>query len=200
VELAKYATEKADLFGGKIATYDPSRTLGLMLNVYDSQYNPNFWDDLKALGKSAMKIEASSGSMMEKVGSGEYVLAWNVIGSYVAPLMKRNPSVNMVMPSDYTLVMSRIAFVTKDAKSPNAGKLFLDYLLSKRGQTKVATDAGLFSIRDDVDADNSAGKLRAKLGDALRPIPIGEKLLDDVMNEQSRVKFLRDFQNALRGQ
>ena len=199
-ELARYATEKSDLFGGKIATYDPSRTLGLMLNVYDSQYDPDFWDNLKALGKSGMKIEASSGSMMEKVGSGEYLLAWNVIGSYVPPLMKRNPSVNMVTPSDYTLVMSRIAFVAKGAKSPNAAKLFLDYLLSKRGQTKIATDAGLYSIREDVDVEQSAGKLRAQLGDALRPIPVGEKLLEDVMNEQSRVKFLRDFQNALRGQ
>lgn len=199
-DLAKFAKEKSDLFGGKIATYDPSRTLGLMLNVYDSQYDPNFWENLKTLGSTGMKIEASSGSMMEKVGSGEYLLAWNVIGSYVPPLMKRNPSVNMVMPSDYTLVMSRIAFITKDAKSPNAARLFLDYLLSARGQTKVVTGAGLFSVRADVDVEQSAGKLSAKLGDALRPIPIGQKLLDDVMNEQARVKFLRDFQNAIRGQ
>jgi iron(III) transport system substrate-binding protein len=196
-DLARLATEQADLFRGKVATYDPSRTIGLVLNVFDAEFDPAFWDNLKALGADGMKIEASSGSMMEKVGSGEYLLAWNVIGSYVPPLMARNPSVDMVLPTDYTLVLSRIAFVTESAEHPNAARLFLDYLLSHRGQELLATGAGLYAVRDDVTVDQSVSGLRAKVGDVLRPIPIGQELLDKAMDETSRVTFLRDFQAAL---
>lgn len=199
-DLARLATEKPDLFQGKITTYDPSRTLGLMLNVFDAEYNPKFWDMLKSLGKAGMKIDASSGTMMEKVGSGEYLLAWNVIGSYVPPLMARNPSVDMVIPKDYTLVLSRIAFVADGAEHPNAAKLFLDYLLSARGQTVLAEGAGLYSLRDDVDVKHSVAKLREAVGDVLKPIPIGQPMLDKVMQEENRVKFLKDFSAALAGQ
>lgn len=199
-DMARLASEKPDLFHGKITTYDPSRTLGLMLNVFDAENNPKFWDMLKTLGKAGMKIDASSGTMMEKVVSGEYLLAWNVIGSYVPPLMARNPSVDMVVPKDYTLVLSRIAFVAEGAEHPNAAKLFLDYLLSARGQKVLAEGAGLYSLRDDVDVQHSAAKLRQAVGDVLKPIPIGQQMLDKVMQEENRVKFLKDFTAALSGQ
>ena len=40
--------------------------------------------------------------------------------------------------------------MTKNAKNPNAGRLWVDYLLSKRGQTIAAEQAELFSVRTDI--------------------------------------------------
>lgn len=197
-DLVKLVQEKPDLFRGKFTTYDPSRTLGLMLNMFDEVHWPNFWDALQALGKDGMRIDASSGSMMEKVGSGEYVLAWNTIGSYVPALKRRNPAIGMVTPSDYTLTLSRVAFVSAKAEHPNAGKLFLDYVLSARGQKILMEKAEIYSIRTDVEGDLTAAALTKQLGDAVRPIPIGDELLERVMNENGRVEFLRKFQEALR--
>lgn len=197
-DLAALATGQPDLFNGKVTTYDPSRTLGLMLNMYDEVHWPDFWTALGSMGGAGMKIDASSGSMMEKVGSGEYLLAWNTIGSYVPALQRRNPSVGVVIPSDYTLVLSRVAFVSSSAEHPNAAKLFLDYLLSSEGQTLLMEKAELYSIRSDLKGDLTAAALAERIGDAIRPIPIGPDLLDRVMNEQNRVEFLRKFQGSLR--
>ncbi|MFK8254132.1 ABC transporter substrate-binding protein [Ancylobacter terrae] len=198
-ELVKVVQEKPDVFKGRVTTYDPSRTLGLMLNVYDSVNNPKFFDDLRALGAAGMRIDASSGSMMEKVGSGEYVLAWNVIGSYVPPRMAKNPAIGMVYPKDYTLVLSRIAFVSETAKNPNAARLFLDYLLSQRGQEIIAGKANLYSLRDDVKGANTASAVKEQIGaSVIRPIPIGQDMLDRVMDTDKRVAFLKEFQEALR--
>lgn len=197
-DLVRIATENPDVFAGKVTTYDPSRTLGLMLNMYDEVNWPDFWTALETLGTNQMKIDASSGSMMEKVGSGEYVLAWNTIGSYVPALMRRNPAIGLVVPEDYTLVLSRVAFVSATAEHPNAAKLFLDYLLSARGQQLIMDKAELYSIRQDLEGELTAAALMESLGDAIRPIPIGEDLLERVMTEANRVEFLRRFQESLR--
>lgn len=198
-DLVRLVKEKPDIFKGRVSTYDPSRTLGLILNVYDQVNNPNFFEDLRGLGAAGMRIDASSGSMMEKVGSGEYALAWNVIGSYVPPRMAKNPAIGMVYPKDYTLVLSRVAFVSASAGNPNAAKLFLDYVLSKRGQEIIAGKANLYSLRDDVTGANTASSVRKEIGaDVIRPIPIGQDMLDRVMDPDKRVAFLKEFQEALR--
>ena len=75
------------------------------------------------------------------------------------------------MPKDYTLVTSRVAFISAKAKNPNAAQLFLDYLLSKRGQTIIANQAELYSLRDDVTGEATA-KGRGAIGDKARPIAI----------------------------
>ncbi|MGV6873073.1 ABC transporter substrate-binding protein [Pseudochelatococcus sp. B33] len=197
-DLVRLVREKPDLFNGRFTTYDPSRTLGLMLNMFDEVHWPDFWEALSSLGKSGMRIDASSGSMMEKVGSGEYVLAWNTIGSYVPALQRRNPAIGMVTPSDYTLILSRVALIADRAEHPNAARLFLDYLLSARGQKLLMEKAELYSIRSDLTGDLTAAALAKRVGGAIRPIPIGDELLDRVMNESGRVAFLRKFQESLR--
>jgi iron(III) transport system substrate-binding protein len=197
-DLVRLVKQRPEIFKGKVTTYDPARTVGLMLNVYDAVNAPGFFDGLRVLGAEGMRLDVSSGSMMEKVGSGEYVLAWNVVGSYVPPRMAKNPAIGMVYPTDYTLVLSRVAFVSASAKNPNAAKLFLDYLLSKRGQEILAGKSNLFALRDDVKGDYTASAVRARIGDVLRPIPISQDLLDRVMEPARRVAFLKEFQAALR--
>ncbi|MEZ5476924.1 MAG: hypothetical protein R3E95_05405 [Thiolinea sp.] len=75
-------------------------------------------------------------SMLDAVRSGELLLAYNVLGSYAQADLSRYPELGMILPGDYTLVMSRIAFVSKRARNPAlAHRFFLDYLLSLRGQS-----------------------------------------------------------------
>ena len=61
--------------------------------------------------------------MIERITSGEHLLGFNVIGSYVVLRQKKDPDLGLVYPSDYVLVMSRVAFITKNARRPNAAKL-----------------------------------------------------------------------------
>ena len=96
--------------------------------------------------------------MIERIASGEHLLGYNLIGSYV--LQRKDPNLAMVMPKDYTLAFSRVAFINKDAPHPNAAKAFLDYLLSKRGQEVMAQQALLYAIRSDVQGEATASALR----------------------------------------
>ena len=81
--------------------------------------------------------------MLEKISSGEHLLGYNVLGSYAVVRAKKDPALGVVLPKDYTLVLSRVMFIGKKAKNPNAAKLWLDYILSQRGQKMIGSDVEL---------------------------------------------------------
>ena len=69
------------------------------------------------------------------------------------------------------MVTSRVALISKHAQNPNAGKLFLDYILSKRGQDIIANKADLYSLRSDVDGEATIKGVTQLIGDKARPYP-----------------------------
>ena len=82
-----------------------------------------------------------------------------------------------MLPKDYTLVLSRVMFIGKQAKNPNAAKLWVDYILSVRGQKLIGSDVELFAIRNDVDAEYTAASLTKQLGPNIKPIPVSAEIV-----------------------
>ena len=136
-----------------------------MFVVQDAKYFPGMKDLEKGFGATSYKVYSSTGNMLEKVSSGEHLLGYNMLGSYAMVRAKKDPNLGVVLPKDYTLVLSRVMFIGKKAKNPNAAKLWLDYILSQRGQKLIGSDVELFAVRDDVDAEYTAGKLKKEMGD-----------------------------------
>ncbi len=197
--LMKLLSDKADTYKGKVTAYDPERSgVGYLFVNQDAANFPAAWDLFKAFGKAGIKLYTSAGAMMERVTSGEHTIGYGIFGSYAMARAKKDPNLGIVLPSDYTMIMSRVAFISKQAKNPNAAKLFLDYLLSKRGQTLVAGPAELYSLRTDVDGEATAKKVNEQLGDKIRPIPINQELLS-TLDTKKRLEFLKKWQAAMKG-
>jgi iron(III) transport system substrate-binding protein len=94
-----------------------------------------------------------------------------MMGAYALSRSRKDlPNLRVIFPSDYTLLPARVAFVSKDARHPAAGRLWLDYLLSARGQAVLGNSVELFPIRRDVEARLSARGLLDRIGRAARPI------------------------------
>ena len=197
-DMVRLIKEKPDVFKEKIATFDPEKSgVGFLMMTQDAKVFPQFWDLARALGSSGAKVYTSTGAMLEKVGSGEHYLAYNIIGSYVLLRQKKDQSLGLVLPKDYTLVFSRVAFISKAARHPNAGKLFLDYLLSKRGQTVMAEKSLIYSLRSDVEGKVTAGSLNKELGKALKPIDVNTDILAG-LEQTKRLEFMKQWQGALK--
>jgi iron(III) transport system substrate-binding protein len=197
-DMMRVFTTKADKLKGKVTTYDIEKSgVGFMLITQDSRQNPAFWDFVKALGKIGPRFQSSSGTMMERISSGENLLGYNIFSSYAALRAKRDPSIGIVLPKDYTLVMSRVLFASKGAKNPNAAKLWVDYILSKRGQTIIGTQAELGSIRADVEGEMTLAGFTKALGAALKPIPVSDDLLG-FLDQTKRLEFLKQWQSAIK--
>ncbi|WP_448192023.1 ABC transporter substrate-binding protein [Azospirillum sp. sgz301742] len=198
-DLAKLLQTKTAEYKGKVTAYDPERSgVGYLFVTQDAAVSPEARDLFRAFGKTSIKLYTSAGAMLERVASGEHLIGYNIFGSYALARAKKDPNIGIVYPQDYTLVMSRVAFVPKGAKNPNAAKVFLDYLLSKRGQTLIANQAELFSIRADVEGEATAKAVNAKLGDKVKPIRVGPELLT-TLDQVKRLTFIKQWQQAMQG-
>ena len=198
--LLKLLEAKPDFYKGKITAYDPERSgVGYLFCNEDIKDFPQAWDLFKAMGKAQAKLYTSAGAMMERVTSGEHLIAYGIFGSYALGRSKKDPNLGIILPKDYTMVTSRVAFISSKARSPNAGKLFLDYILSKRGQDIIANKADLYSLRSDVDGEATIKGVSQLIGDKARPVPIDQTLLDN-LDQTKRLAFLSKWQQAKKGQ
>jgi iron(III) transport system substrate-binding protein len=194
---AKVINAHLDKYKGKVTTYDIEKSgVGFMFVVQDTKYFPGMKDLQKGFGATSYKVYSSTGNMLEKVSSGEHLLGYNVLGSYALVRAKKDPALGVVLPKDYTLVLSRVLFIGKQAKNPNAAKLWTDYILSQRGQKLIGGDVELFSIRSDVDAEYTAASLAKQLGANVKPIPVSAEIVT-YLDQKKRLDFLADWKATL---
>lgn len=185
-------------YQGRVASYDPRRSgVGLLLHTQDAQSNPiAFWNLVRALGANGLRTYPTSAAMLDSIASGETLIGYNVLGSYALTRATHDPAIGVIWPRDYTLVLSRVAFISRQARHPQAARLWLDHLLSREGQRVLARSAGLFAVREDVTFENAV-VLRKQLGAAFRPIPIGSGLLA-YLDQAKQRDFLRQWESAIR--
>lgn len=195
-ELAKLLTTKQEKFKDKVTTYDIEKSgVGFMFITQDLRVNDKLWDLARALGSVNVRVQSSTGTMLERISSGENLLGYNVLGSYALVRAKKDPSLGVVIPKDYTLVLSRVQFISKTAKNPDAAKLWVDYILSKRGQTVIANDSKLYAIRGDVTGETTSTELTKEIGAGLKPLQVNLMMLQ-YMDQTKRLAFLKQWKEA----
>lgn len=196
-QLAGLLKSQPDRFNGKVVTYDVTRTgSGFLFMAQDIKQYPGTWNLLQAMGTSKVHLMTSTDSMLDKISSGEYLLGYNLIGSYALTRALRDPNIGVTMPKDYTLVISRLTFISKNAPHPSAARLWVDYLLSKRGQTLMAEKANLHSVRNDIEGTDSGAQLYKLLGHAIKPVVVGPGLLTN-LDHAKRHELLKRWGRAM---
>lgn len=177
-EFLQLLTTKQEKFAGNVIMYDIEKSaVGFLFLTQDSIAMPAFWSLLKAMGACNVELEANTATMIERIASGKDLIGYNLLGSYALARAKRDPRLGVVLPTDYTLVLSRVILIARRARHPNAAKLWVDFVLSRRGQTVLAERSRFFSIRPDVTGEFTAATLSATLGESARPIGVGSGLM-----------------------
>jgi iron(III) transport system substrate-binding protein len=196
-DLLRLIKEKPDLFKGKVTAFDPEKSgVGFMFHTQTARLLPAYWDLVAALGAGGDRFYTSTGAMIEKVSSGEHLVGFTIIGSYALLRSRKDPTLGIVYPKDFTLAFSRIAFIPKQARNPNAAKLFLDFLLSRRAQQIMASKSLIYALREDVEGEATHAALVKDLGDALKPIPVSMSLLES-LEPAKRLEFLKHWKHSL---
>lgn len=191
-DLLRLLRDHGSKLHGKVAAYDPVKSaVGFLYLAQDQQANRDTWEIARAMGNSGVQLYSTTEEILQKLRSGNVALAYNMVGSYALSAQAENADIAVVMPRDYTLVMSRIAVIPKSAKSPNAARLFLDYLLSRRGQGLLA-ERFMSSVRTDVASPKSLG-MDNTWG---RSIRVGPALLVH-QDKLTREYILREWQRAI---
>jgi iron(III) transport system substrate-binding protein len=188
-QLEQLLRHRRAAFIGKVATFDPARSnVGYLYLSQDFQITRDTRSLVEAMAATRPVLLTHTEEMLQGVASGKLAMAYNVIGSYALERARRDPNIGVVFPRDYTIVTSRIAFISREARHPAAARLFLDFLLSRAGQAQLARHS-LWPVRTDVPASH-----RLPAGQA-RAVRVGPQLLVN-LDRLTRQRFLRDW-NAI---
>lgn len=137
--------EWADLFDpkwkGKVGMNPPWRSVSIQQIVA-------YWEDL-GLGDTAQKLKDNdvrffegSGGIIQAVVRGDVLLA-ELTDLPLNPLLDDGAPIGFVYPASGTTLSANKAFVAANAPNPNAAKVFLNWLMSEKGQAHLQTYAGL---------------------------------------------------------
>lgn len=196
-ELIRLIGEQPERVRNRITTYSPHLSgLGYLLHSQDLEANPvAFWDRQKAMGRAGLHVDETTHEMIDRIAEGKAMLGYNVLLPYAMSRAGTDPRIGVVLPKDYTLVMSRVIFINRGAPHPEAARAWLDYLLSRRGQ-RLLNRIGLYSVRADIEDEGSGTHLRRQLGKAFRPIALNTGLLT-YLDQMKQELFLSRWNAAL---
>lgn len=173
-------------YAGRVATYDvESSGLGYLFAFSDAREATTFGALLESLGRSGAVATCCSAEIINGVAEGQYLIAYNVLGSYAQVAAQNDARIGIVMPNDYTLILSRALMIPRTGKNRDHAQNFLDFLLS---------DMGKKSLRDVLLITPMTGKDRQDEGSplsetALRPIGLTPALIV-ALDQQKRQRFI----------
>lgn len=194
VELIELLRAKPERYEGRIASYDIERAgIGYLFAFNDARNNAIYGRLIEGFGRAKLRALPTTSEIVSAIASGEILIGYNLLGSYVQAAIRRHGApVAIIVPSDYTLVLSRGVMISAATTNSSVAAQFLDYLLSTRGQ-RIAREASLiFDAGDAVDAN------AASFPSVFRPITIGPELLV-VQDRAKRERFLSEWRRSTAG-
>lgn len=199
-EFVDYLKRHGNAVYGRIGTYDIERSgVGFLFMARDQEQFGDIWSVIQTMGAAGVKLYSTSSAILERVADGRFVLGYNIVGSYAAGWASRHPEVGIVLPKDYTVVMSRIGLVPQAAASPDLGQAYLQFFMSKEGQTIMARELQIAAVSPEVAGDNTANTMRELLGAQLRPVPVSPGLMV-YLDQVKRARLINRWNEVLQQQ
>jgi ABC-type Fe3+ transport system substrate-binding protein len=153
---------------GKIVMDDPRRAGPGQASFTFFYLHPELGPDfIRALARQEPLILRDYAQEVDAIGQGKYLV---LLGTWEVPVearIKQGVPLAIVNPhqlrevSDMSPVNGSTALYNR-APHPNAAKVYLNWLLSKEGQTECARTMGYISARLDVPTDHSPWRVPTK--------------------------------------
>jgi iron(III) transport system substrate-binding protein len=118
------------------------------------KFGKEYWQQLAA---TKPVLESSTGALAEKLGRGEVAIAL-ARPPEVGGLQKQGAPVDFLWPEDGTPMFNFYIGRVAKGKHPNAAQVYLNWSLSKRGQSVLAAEGGDFPVDPQAANPNVNGK------------------------------------------
>jgi ABC-type Fe3+ transport system substrate-binding protein len=196
-QLLNLIRKKNHLLDEKIGLFDIKKSgIGYLAWTYDGQQSRSYGRLLEAFGNHQAQLYTDTSSMLQALLKGQIFVAYNLIGAYSYQWSEQYPWIKTIMPTDYTSVIMRTAFIYRDAKQPRLAKRFIDLLLSPLGQHILANQSGLTPISPKAVGPYSRDALSKLPHGIFRPIPLGLELLIQTDDAKKQLIY-NEWDNAM---
>lgn len=195
--LAELLETQTERFRGRIATYDIGVSgVGYLLAAQDQTISSTFWRLASAFGRVNAQFSGSSPAILNGVADGTLALGYNVLGSYAFARQAEGAPIEIVVPDDYVLVLTRSMLIPRDAPNAELAKAFVDFALSPAGQAIASGPTALGSVVPRGSGRWTSEAIAALGRGVIQPIPLGPGLLV-ALDTLRRQRFLDTWQEIV---
>ncbi|WP_168188077.1 ABC transporter substrate-binding protein [Hahella sp. CCB-MM4] len=195
--LTELLRSNSKFYSNRIGTYNVNISgVGYLFATQDAIRSSLNGRLLESLGRVHAKTYCCTDDILRDLTDGKLVLGYNLLGSYALARIREHPELGVLLPKDYTLVMSRVAFIHKLAKEPGWAGVFLDFLLSPEAQNIMASQSGLVPLRTDAEGTYSRAAIDEKYSTSYQPIGLKPTLLV-YLDRLKRARFLKEWRDAI---
>ena len=196
-DLIHLLRDQKERYRGRLVTYNVEDSgIGYLFATQDSVLTSQFWQLADALGENQVRQMCCTSDMVDSIERGESLIGYNLLGSYARERQLHGAHIGIILPSDYTLVMTRVALIPRRASAPDLAGRFIDYLVSERGQAVVAASTAFYSILPTGGGPMSATRLQEEVRGPTQRIGLGPALLV-YMDHLKRARFLQQWKAFL---
>ncbi len=193
VEIAELLRRKPDEYWTRIGTYNVKLSgVGYLLAFHDAQQAPTSYGRLlESFSRAQVVTSCCNKEVLDLIENGRLKIAYNILGSYAYARYLRNNDMRVVVPRDYTLILTRGAMIPTHSPQPELAARFVDYLVSERGQ-KVAREKAFYFAENaplPPGVDGPISLIESGIG---RPIRVGPALLA-AQDRATREEFIRNW-------
>lgn len=197
-EFVRALAEDPSFWRGRIGTYDiVESSVGYLIASQDARHSSDFaslWTHARQLD---VKTYATTSELLRKIETGELVMGYNLLGSYARARAMADAPITVVYPEDFTLAVTRTAVLPRNAPNPHAAHVFLEYLLSLRGQQVLTNRSPLSAVRQEITGRYSRLGIAESTIGPLRPIALSPGLLV-YLDQQKRERLLETWRGNMR--
>lgn len=192
-DLVRLLREEPERFRERVVTYDiVDSGVGYLLASQDAAQPGAFANLIESFGRVDADVVCCTSIMLDGIAAGRWTFGYNLLGSYAQEAIERGANLEIVLPADVTLAVSRTALVSAQARNPRDAALFLDFLISIEGQTVLADVSRMFAVHPAILGPRSTTGLEARLAGPLRPIRLTPALLA-YLDAQKKPRFLAEW-------
>jgi iron(III) transport system substrate-binding protein len=145
-------------YKGKLVTTDPSFT-ALQVSVVGMMSKERGWGFYEKLRQNDTMIVQGNQQVADMLKRGERVIAVGALDSYAADLKREGHPIKTLYPSDGVFVIPSPTSVVKGSPSPNAARLFAEFMIGDTAQKIFPADGG-YSSRVDIAAPQGSHDLK----------------------------------------
>ncbi len=197
LKLAELLETQPERFRGKVATYDIAVSgVGYLLAAQDQTISSTFWRLATAFGRVGAEFSGSSPGILNGVAEGRLALGYNVLGSYAFARQAEGARIEIVVPDDYVLALTRSMLIPRSAAEPQLARDFVDFALSPAGQSVAAGSSALGSVVPGMSGNWTSEAIAARGRGVIQPIALGPGLLV-ALDQLRRQRFLDTWQEIV---
>jgi len=135
-------------YKGKLVMADPSFT-SLQVSVVGMIAKERGWGFYEKLKANDVMIVQANQQVADMLKRGERLIAVGALDSYAADLKKEGHPIKTLYPADGLFVIPSPTSVVKGSPSPNAAKLFAEFMIGDTAQKIFPADGG-YAARIDI--------------------------------------------------